>query len=426
MSQDEKNNKIKDSMKATKERHAQMECRVFEIKVVSSKMPKSQRDQVNQYFREAKWRRNSIIADLEHADRNGRTATVKVGDVFEERDLNILGSQVRQDLYDSVKSEIKGLHTKKERGEKVGALGFKSYCNSIPLRQFGTTYRIDFQRNRIKVQNIKKEFYVRGLKQIPQDADITNAKFIRKASGLYFHITCYIPYARSNRTGHIEGIDFGIGHNLTFTDGSYVDIDIPESKSVKLASKRVNKALHKSSVGKKAKNHYKRKKKLRCAYERDANRRKDAANKLVHDILTNNDFVAIQDEMIHNWHSGLFGKQVQHSAMGTIKAKLKNSSKVVMIERSFPSTQMCPVCGCLTKHPLSKRDYDCPHCGYHHNSRDQKSAQSILTEALRQTSNIQVSPEQRAQSLVETTSAASVSLGADCKMPSVKQEAQVL
>ena len=69
-------------MKATKERHAQMECRVFEVKVVSSKMPKSQRDQVNQYFREAKWRRNSIIADLEHADRNGRTATDTVGDVF--------------------------------------------------------------------------------------------------------------------------------------------------------------------------------------------------------------------------------------------------------------------------------------------------------------------------------------------------------
>ena len=413
-------------MKATKERHAQMECRVFEVKVVSSKMPKSQRDQVNQYFREAKWRRNSIIADLEHADRNGRTATDKVGDVFEERDLNILGSQVRQDLYDSVKSEIKGLHTKQERGEKVGALGFKSYCNSIPLRQFGTTYRIDFQRNRIKVQNIKKEFYVRGLKQIPNNADITNAKFIRKASGLYFHITCYVPYAQPNRTGHIEGIDFGIGHNLTFTDGSYADVDVPESKSVKLASKRVNKALRKSPVGKKAKNHYKRKKKLRRAYERDINRRKDAANKLVHDILTNNDFVAIQDEMIHNWHSGLFGKQVQHSAMGTIKAKLKNSSKVVMIERSFPSTQMCPACGCLTKHPLSKRDYDCPHCEYHHNSRDQKSAQSILTEALLRTSNIQVSPEQRAQSLVETTSAASVSLGTVCKMSSVKQEAQVL
>ncbi len=426
MSRDEKNSKIRESVKATRERHEQMQCRVFEVKVILSKMPKTQKEQVDQYFREAKWRRNSIIADFEAANRNGRTATVKVGNVFEERTLDILGSQVIQDIYDMVKSEIKGLHTKKERGEKVGKLGFKSYCNSIPLRQFGTTYSIDFQRNRIKIQNIKKEFYVRGLKQIPHNADITNAKFIRKASGLYFHITCYVPYARPNRTGHIEGIDFGISHNLTFTDGSYADVDIPESKAVKLASRRVNKSLRKSSVGKKAKNHYKRKKKLRRAYERDANRRKDAANKLVHDILTNNDFVAIQDEMIHNWHSGLFGKQVQHSAMGTIKAKLKNSSKVVMIERSFPSTQMCPVCGCLTKHPLSKRDYDCPHCGYHHNSRDQKSAQSILTEALLRTSNIQVSPEQRAQSLVETTSDAPVSLGTYCKMSSVKQEAQVL
>ena len=56
----------------------------------------------------------------------------------------------------------------------------------LPLRQYGTTYKIDFYHNRIKVQNIKKPFYVKGLKQIPEEADITNAKLVRKASGLYF------------------------------------------------------------------------------------------------------------------------------------------------------------------------------------------------------------------------------------------------
>ena len=90
----------------------------------------------------------------------------------------------------------------------------------------------------------------------------------------------------------------------------------------------------------------------------------------------------MQDEMIANWHSGLFGKQVQHSSMGFIKAKLKNSLKVHVVETSFPSTQICPICGSLTKHPLNKRDYDCKACGYHHDSRDIKSAQSILDYVL--------------------------------------------
>ncbi len=122
--------------------------------------------------------------------------------------------------------------------------------------------------------------------------------------------------------------------------------------------------------------------------------------------------------MIQQWHAGIFGKQVQHSAMGTVKGKLKNSSKVRMIERSYPSTQVCPVCGKLTKHPLSQREYQCMHCGYHHDSRDQKAAQSILAEAIRQ-----VSVERRAQSPVEDGSTAVMPLGIICKNPPVKQEA---
>ena len=62
------------------------------------------------------------------------------------------------------------------------------------------------------------------------------------------------------------------------------------------------------------------------AYERDRNRRIDKANKAMHEILSNNDFLANQDEMINSWQAGLFGKQMQYSAMGYIKAKLKNNS----------------------------------------------------------------------------------------------------
>ena len=141
----------------------------------------------------------------------------------------------------------------------------------------------------------------------------------------------------------------------------------------------------------------------------------------MHELLNEYDFIAIQDEMIHNWHSGLFGKQIQNSCMGTIKMKLKNSSKVFVISKSFPSTQICPVCGSLNKHSLRKRDYDCPHCGYHHNSRDKKSAQSILDEALRQ-----VSMDHRTKSPVEAeTSTATGSIYCS-KFPPMTQEAQVL
>ena len=114
---------------------------------------------------------------------------------------------------------------------------------------------------------------------------------------------------------------------------------------------------------------------------------------------------------------------MQHSAMGYIKAKLKNDLKTYVISRSYPSTQICPMCGKKTKHPLKKRDYDCSHCGWHHDSRDIKSAQSILSRALYE---INVSLEQRAKSLVEVCSSALVSSDMMCKNSPKKQEAQVL
>ena len=377
-----KNQKIKETGKATRERRKDMLCRVFEVKVDLSRMSKSQRNDVNTLFREAKWFRNAYLADNGLSDKS-RCVKVKVKDVFEERELTLLGSQIKQSIISEVKDSIRGLAMLKEKGHKVGALKFKSVCNCVNLKQFHVTYDIDKDRSRIRVQGIRKPFKVRGLEQIPDDAEIANAKFIRKASGLYFHITCYVPKEEKHIPHRSVGIDFGISDNLVFSDGREpVNICVPESKGTKLASRRMNKALSHNG-NQKSNNHYKRKNKVRKAYEKDKNRRKDLANKAVHEILNNYDFIAIQDEMIHNWHKGIFGKQVQHSAMGVIKEELKNSSGVYVVSRDFPSTQICPECGKLTKHPLKMRSYTCQYCGYHHPSRDEKAAGSILEEAKR-------------------------------------------
>ena len=377
-----KNQKIKETGKATRERRKDMLCRVFEVKVDLSRMSKSQRNDVNTLFREAKWFRNAYLADNGLSDKS-RSVKVKVKDVFEERELTLLGSQIKQSIISEVKDSIRGLAVLKEKGHKVGALKFKSVCNCVNLKQFHVTYDIDKDRSRIRVQGIRKPFKVRGLEQISDDAEIANAKFIRKASGLYFHITCYVPKEEKHIPHRSVGIDFGISDNLVFSDGREpVNICVPESKGTKLASRRMNKALSHNG-NQKSNNHYKRKNKVRKAYEKDKNRRKDLANKAVHEILNNYDFIAIQDEMIHNWHKGIFGKQVQHSAIGVIKEELKNSSGVYVVSRDFPSTQICPECGKLTKHPLKMRSYTCQYCGYHHPSRDEKAASSILEEAKR-------------------------------------------
>ena len=185
-----KNQKIKETGKATRERRKDMLCRVFEVKVDLSRMSKSQRNDVNTLFREAKWFRNAYLADNGLSDKS-RSVKVKVKDVFEERELTLLGSQIKQSIISEVKDSIRGLAVLKKNGHKVGALRFKSVCNCVNLIQFHITYDIDKDGSRIRVQGIHKPFKVCGLEQIPDDAEIANAKFIRKASGLYFHIKTY-------------------------------------------------------------------------------------------------------------------------------------------------------------------------------------------------------------------------------------------
>ena len=87
--------------------------------------------------------------------------------------------------------------------------------------------------------------------------------------------------------------------------------------------------------------------------------------------------IVIQDENIKGWHSGLFGKQLQNSALGTLKRKLQSNPKVLVIDRFFPSTRICPRCGAINEGITpSDRIFTCG-CGYAED-RDVKAAKTLL------------------------------------------------
>lgn len=85
----------------------------------------------------------------------------------------------------------------------------------------------------------------------------------------------------------------------------------------------------------------------------------------------------MQDEQIADWHKGLFGKQVQHSCMGLIKAKLKALPQTVVLDKWIPTTKWCPVCHMKHEVSLDERTYICE-CGYQEEDRDIHSAKNML------------------------------------------------
>ena len=164
--------------------------------------------------------------------------------------------------------------------------------------------------------------------------------------------------------------------SLITDSGLIYDVNIPEDNKILFASKRLSHCYENN--GKKKSNNYKKLlHKRHIAYQKLSNKKMDKANKIVHELLSNNDEIYMQDELLSKWHKDKYScKKVQHSILGTIKMKLKNSSKVAVIEANFPSTQLCPRCLNKTKHHPSKRIFECSFCGYT-DDRDVKAAKLI-------------------------------------------------
>jgi transposase len=392
-STEDKKNKIKASLLATKEKRKHQRPMVFELKIDYSHLNKSERNTLKMYFIEAKWIYNHILSMENPFIYDSKVKTVNVLNKdrkLEKRELKYLPAKNRQDIHKVLMNNIKGLSVKKNNNKKVGRLKFKSEYNSIELSQYGVTHKIT-GRNRIKINGIKKPIKVHGLEQISKDYEIANAKLIKKPSGYYVNLTCYLDIKPShlNHSNNMKpsiGIDMGITTTITTSDGDKYDISIRESERLKSLQCKLARQV------KGSKNRYKTCIKIGREYEYITNQRKDKANKIASKLLRENQIVCMQDENIAGWHKGWFGKQVQNSALGTIKSKLSLSKQVIIIDRFFPSTKKCYRCGNSYDIKLNERTYICPICGLTED-RDMKSAKSILYEGLSSVKYISVPTE---------------------------------
>ena len=396
-----KNRKIAQTRQATVKRRRLQAAKTYQLKIVSNKLSAKQEQALSQVFLQAKWFTNDVIHHLENGKLNdyvSSTKSVKVrlgsnSDEYEERKLTRLSSKVKQAIVSRIGDSLSALKTLKSNGRKVGRLRYVKEVNSLPLNQYGNTHRIvnDTTVHIVKIGQVK----VRGLRQIPQDAEFATATLNRKPDGYYVHLTVFIPVAvdTSWEARPDVGIDLGIADTLiTSTGEKYrVRVEVPSRL------KGLQRKLARQQKG--SRNYIKTVHAIRREYQKISNVKNDHANKIVHELLSNSGIVFMQDEMIHNWHSGWFGKQVQVSILGRLKARLVNHPRVCVIDKKCATTQLCPECGKLNKHSLDKRIYCCP-CGYSED-RDVHSAMNMLVFGMDE-HNIVASPGvERASTPVE-------------------------
>jgi putative transposase len=377
-----KNDNIKKTMKETMNRRSSQSCFVYKVKIDESRLSKKQKEQLKMLFVEAKWFYNDILNYSKENNISTYDTKSKIVNVLnknkeiETRELKIIGSQMKQAILSGIESAIKTLSTLKKKGHKVGRLKYLSDYKSINLKQYGTTYQI-LNDKYMKVQNISGKIKVNGLEQFINDPDIefANAKILNTPTGYYIAITCFKfkeKIIKKEYIGSEIGIDMGIKDAIVLSNGEKFKAFIGETERLKHLQRKLFKC-------KKGSNN--RKKIIRLIqkeYQKIFNRKNDVANKIVAYILSY-EHVYMQDESLAAWKKFNFGKQIQHSILGRVKAKLINHPRVEVLDKFAPTTKYCPNCGNINKDiTLKDRTYICPICSYQED-RDIHSAQNMIT-----------------------------------------------
>jgi len=349
-----------------------IQIRSYKLKL---KPNKHQLQKLNNYFYEAKCLYNYVLSqeDVFKFDTKIKNITKLDKDRNKvEVILNNIPAKLRQNIVHRLQDNIKNLSKSKKKGNKVGRLKFKSEINCIDLDN--QCFKIII--NKLQILGFSKsKIKLKGLNQLKDIIKTRNAWLIKEANNYYISICCDVEVKSHIKTNKHIGIDMGIKDNVTLSNGEKFNCSIGESERIK----KFQRKLAKSKKG--SKNRYKIKLKLRKAYRKITNQKKDFVNKLVHRLDQEFDLIVWQDELINKWHKGWFGKQVQYSCLGMFKQKLEQrmkeeTNRFIELDSKYPTTKLCPSCGCLNNISLADRIYKCD-CGYTED-RDIHSAKNMI------------------------------------------------
>lgn len=373
-----KNEQIRQTLLATREKRMGQALKVFELKVNVHHISKEDIKKMDNLFVQAKWIQNDMIAsdDIFHYEYKDHRL-IKNFDKDKnlvERKLSI-NTGVHQTIVKYVKQDITNLSKAKQKGRKVGKLKFRRNCSSIPLRT-----------GMIKIKNSKTisiphftNLKVYGLEQFINypEYDVADGRLIKKASGFYIKVSICIPKDSNKRikTNKGVGLDFGIKDNITTSDGEKFNCSVQETDYLKFLQRKLSKKQ------KGSKRYCRTLNQLQKEYEYLTNKKNDDSNKLISYLLKNYDVIYFQDEQISSWRkfNPYFAKNIQHSYMGRVKSKLielQKKDRAFEISKWKPTTKFCPVCGCINNGvTLSDRIFKCE-CGYEFD-RDTHAAKNV-------------------------------------------------
>ena len=253
---------------------------------------------------------------------------------------------------------------------------------------------LDFKHKKIFIPKFKKDGGIKCMfSRKVKPGKIGTATISRNPAGQYF--VSFIVHTTEKEKDLIDkskitkensiGIDFGLKHFLTLSDGR--QIDSPEFfkhtlDKLKLRQRQFSKTKSDSH------NHERMRIKVAKIHNKIRNQRIDFLHKLSTSLVNDNqiDCICIEDLNMKGI-SKLWGRKVgdlsYYSFTSMLDYKMKRRGKYLLkIGRFDPSSQICSHCGYRKKLSLDERIYNCPKCGTSLD-RDMNAAINIRNFAMR-------------------------------------------
>ena len=218
-----------------------------------------------------------------------------------------------------------------------------------------------------------------------QLSQIKRVRVVRRADGYYAQFCLDVQRVEKREpTGKTIGLDVGLTHFYTDSDGSSVENPRHLRKSLKALNK-LNRRLSRTQKG--SKNRAKARNRLSRKHLKLSRQRKDFAVKLARCVVQSNDLVAYEDLLIANMvKNRKLSKSISDAAWTAFRNWVEYFGKVFgVVTVAVPphyTTQNCSNCGQVAKKSLSQRTHQCPDCGFVLD-RDWNAARNILELGLR-------------------------------------------